>query len=207
MMDYSTHYWTLIGRAQIRELSGYCERHHIVPKCMGGDNSIANLVDLTPEEHYVAHQLLAKMFPKVVALAKATALMAPQCVGNKAHGWIRRRAAIAVATINRMRKWSDASRIKVGRAGQSNPFFGKKHSIETRRKCADGARNQPKPQWADISRLKLSIRKSRLSSAQVDVVRSMREDGVILKDLALHFNVSIPTIYRAVTKVGVMYGR
>ena len=33
----------------------YHERHHIVPKCMGGTNDKENLIDLFAKEHYVAH--------------------------------------------------------------------------------------------------------------------------------------------------------
>ena len=37
----------------------YKERHHILPKCMGGNNDKENLIDLYPQEHYEAHRLLA----------------------------------------------------------------------------------------------------------------------------------------------------
>lgn len=37
----------------------YCERHHILPKCMGGGNEQDNLIDLYAKEHFVAHKLLA----------------------------------------------------------------------------------------------------------------------------------------------------
>lgn len=37
----------------------YKERHHIVPKCMGGTNDNDNLIDLYAHEHYIAHKLLA----------------------------------------------------------------------------------------------------------------------------------------------------
>ncbi len=36
----------------------YYEKHHIIPKSMGGSNSPLNLVLLTPEEHYICHSLL-----------------------------------------------------------------------------------------------------------------------------------------------------
>lgn len=41
----------------------YHERHHIMPKCMGGTNDEENLIDLYAKEHYVAHELLAKENP------------------------------------------------------------------------------------------------------------------------------------------------
>ncbi len=36
----------------------YYERHHIIPRSLGGSNKITNLVLLTPEEHYICHSLL-----------------------------------------------------------------------------------------------------------------------------------------------------
>jgi hypothetical protein len=37
----------------------YHERHHILPKCLGGDNDENNLIDLFAREHFEAHKLLA----------------------------------------------------------------------------------------------------------------------------------------------------
>ena len=41
----------------------YCERHHIIPKCLGGSDVENNLVDLFAKEHFIAHKLLAKENP------------------------------------------------------------------------------------------------------------------------------------------------
>lgn len=38
---------------------GYHERHHILPKCLGGGNEEENLIDLYAKEHFIAHKLLA----------------------------------------------------------------------------------------------------------------------------------------------------
>lgn len=37
----------------------YHERHHIIPKCLGGTNDEYNLIDLFAKEHFEAHRLLA----------------------------------------------------------------------------------------------------------------------------------------------------
>ena len=37
----------------------YHERHHILPKCMGGTDDKNNLIDLFAKEHFEAHKLLA----------------------------------------------------------------------------------------------------------------------------------------------------
>jgi len=94
---YQKHYDALVERARHRAIEGYCERHHVLPRCMGGDNDPRNLVRLTAEEHYVAHQLLVRMYPSVGGLATAAVRMARQCSGNKAYAWLRRRHAEAVS--------------------------------------------------------------------------------------------------------------
>ena len=50
----------IINRAKNRKLSGYKERHHIIPKCLNGSNDKSNLVNLTAKEHFVVHMLLCK---------------------------------------------------------------------------------------------------------------------------------------------------
>lgn len=90
-MDYRKIYNSLIERGKNRKLDGYYETHHITPRCMGGSDNEENLVKLTPEEHYLAHQLLVKMHPNNHALAKAAAMMIPNRPSNKMYGWIRRR--------------------------------------------------------------------------------------------------------------------
>jgi hypothetical protein len=60
-MDYRRIYAEFIEDRRSRERApgGYSERHHIKPRCMGGDDSPANLIRLSPEDHYFAHLLLA----------------------------------------------------------------------------------------------------------------------------------------------------
>ena len=58
---YTTWYYRIISNAQSRTIDGYVERHHIVPKSLGDDNSKENLVKLTAREHFIAHRLLVKM--------------------------------------------------------------------------------------------------------------------------------------------------
>ena len=60
---YTNWYTSLIAQALNREIdrSVYTERHHIIPKCMGGHDTQDNLVRLLAKEHYFAHLLLTKM--------------------------------------------------------------------------------------------------------------------------------------------------
>jgi hypothetical protein len=94
-MNYKKHYDLLIERARTRQITGYVERHHIVPRCMGGTNEKTNLVELTPEEHYIAHQLLVKIYPNhdglVYAARKMTITSKNTKRNNKLYGWLKRR--------------------------------------------------------------------------------------------------------------------
>lgn len=96
-MNYHSIYDTLINRARNRELTGYHEIHHIVPRCIGGSEDPTNLVSLTPEEHYLAHQLLIKMYPDEHKLVYAMNSMIRGHHGKrttrKLYGWLRRRFA------------------------------------------------------------------------------------------------------------------
>lgn len=99
-MNYQKIYDSLIERARSRTLDGYVEKHHILPKCMGGLDDQSNLVSLTAEEHYVAHQLLCKIYPLVEPLAYAMLMMASggsktKRPNNKVYGWVRKRASSA----------------------------------------------------------------------------------------------------------------
>jgi hypothetical protein len=59
---YSRWYNSIVDNAKNRTvLLDYSEKHHIVPKSIGGTNNKENLVCLTAKEHFVCHLLLTKM--------------------------------------------------------------------------------------------------------------------------------------------------
>lgn len=89
-MNYQKIYDALIIRGKNRKLDCYTEKHHIIPRCVGGNDDDNNLVDLTPEEHYVAHQLLVKIYKGNYSLVKAATMMIPRRPTNKMYGWVRR---------------------------------------------------------------------------------------------------------------------
>ena len=53
----------IIDRAKSRTLlaNEYYEKHHIIPKSLGGTNEKENLVSLTAREHFICHLLLLKI--------------------------------------------------------------------------------------------------------------------------------------------------
>ena len=150
-MNYSKIYHALIERARDRTLESFTERHHIVPKCMGGTDELSNLVRLTPEEHFIAHQLLVKLHPTNVRLKFALQAMlmdtGNQKRKNKAYGWVRRVVSENMKLNNpnaggkarnayiekhgrppdhKQYRLSDEGRTKLQKCGQDNPNFGVK---------------------------------------------------------------------------------
>jgi len=75
-MDYKKIYQLIVKRGKNRKLEGYKERHHIIPKCMGGGNEDNNLTELTAKEHFLCHKLLCEIYPNNKRLKYALWLMA-----------------------------------------------------------------------------------------------------------------------------------
>lgn len=61
---YIERYNRLIKYCKNRTLNDeeYSEIHHIIPRCMSGDNGATNLIRLSAKEHYLAHWMLWKAY-------------------------------------------------------------------------------------------------------------------------------------------------
>lgn len=57
---YARAYRRIINCYYGVSISRYSERHHIIPKSLGGSNSSDNIVRLPARAHFVAHMLLAR---------------------------------------------------------------------------------------------------------------------------------------------------
>jgi hypothetical protein len=157
-MDYVAIYRRLMQRAFVRGLSGYAERHHVHPKCLGGTNDADNIVRLTPEEHYVAHQLLVKMYPGHIGLVWAAVAMTNGTTNqprrNKMHGWLRRQLAARLSE-----KFKGGTHTTEARAKMRASHLGVKcgpHSAETKAKQSAASKGKAK---SPEHRLALSMAK------------------------------------------------
>jgi hypothetical protein len=61
IMNYLSIYNSIMQQARNRTLEHGFERHHMIPKSLGGANNLSNLVQLTLREHFVAHKLLTRI--------------------------------------------------------------------------------------------------------------------------------------------------
>lgn len=60
-MNYKVIYEAFIADRSRRKPTGYVERHHILPKSLGGCDDAENVILLSAGDHYFAHLCLAKI--------------------------------------------------------------------------------------------------------------------------------------------------
>jgi len=63
-MDYKKLYTRIINRRKQYPFSGYIEKHHVIPRSLGGSDALNNLVNLNAREHFICHYLLTKIYKK-----------------------------------------------------------------------------------------------------------------------------------------------
>lgn len=152
-MNYQNIYNKLIERAKNRvfEKKMYVEKHHIIPRCLGGDNSKENIVKLFPKEHYIAHLLLFRMYPNHQGIAYSFWMM---CNGNRGdkrnyrissriYEEIRFKFIMMVESREptfKGRKHTEKTKIKISNSLKGNKFWiGKTHSDESKKKMSESA--------------------------------------------------------------------
>ena len=144
----------------------YFEFHHIIPKCIGGDDSINNLVALTAREHFLAHYLLMKIYPDNYKLGIAFSSFCMNKHSSKAVIYFNARLYESVkssidfgATSRGMKRSEDfckhLSESQKGRhlgetwkkhiseshadiSGNKNPMYGRSHTEDTKKKISIG---------------------------------------------------------------------
>ena len=150
-MNYKRIYEDLVLRGKQREVEGYIENHHIVPKCMGGTDDTDNLVKLTAREHFIAHVLLCKIYPNSAKL-----LFAFNCMCNR---WGKNRNAkrdyvIKKSCVYERLKVEMREKLRERMSGENNPRYGKPASNrgvpaseETRRKLSERFSGEKNPMY------------------------------------------------------------
>jgi len=127
---YTQWYHSLINKAINRKLPNdvYTEKHHIIPKSLGGTNKKENLVRLTAREHFISHLLLVRM---TSGADKAKMVNAALRLAND--GKNRKVNAKLYEHIKKERR----KFLSETMCGSDNHFYGKKHSEETRKKMSE----------------------------------------------------------------------
>lgn len=133
---YTKCYYSIIDRAKSRELSKdiYTEKHHIIPRSLGGPNDQINLVKLTAKEHRLAHILLPRMTIDPVHTKSM---------------WYALWMMLRTKNTNQQRKISKGSAFNLAKIevakNSSQLHKGKTVSKETREKLSKSCQGRPSP--------------------------------------------------------------
>lgn len=138
-------------------LNGYFEKHHIIPKSLGGTDSLDNLIKLTAREHFICHWLLTKMCIDINSRNKM--IYALYCMRRKSKNHQRYNNKITARVYENLKGnivVTDEIRQKISKAntgkqkpenykqlmsqkmsGENNHFYGKSHDVTTKSKISE----------------------------------------------------------------------
>jgi hypothetical protein len=134
-------------RKQVRDIMGYAERHHIIPKSVGGSNDLDNLVWLTANEHFECHLLLIEILEGPARRKMLSALT--RMMNKQSHSQQREYKLPAYSDeIRQTCAEEHSAYMKFKHAGERNPFFGRKHTEESKKKISDGGKGIKKSEEA-----------------------------------------------------------
>lgn len=124
-MNYKRIHDSIISNALARDIHEGIkyERHHILPRCMGGGNEPDNIVKLLPREHVLIHILLYKIYKTGNLAYAVTAMRMNTKYSSRPNSKI-----IAEARIEAAKYFSE------NYSGVNHNWYGKKHSEDTKNK-------------------------------------------------------------------------
>ena len=133
---YQDWYNSLISNAKNRSIEGYTEKHHIIPKSMGGTDDTDNLVKLTAREHFIAHVLLTK-FTESTHKAKMIHALWRFCVGGN-----KNQKLVSSRYYEKLKiQFSEMKSEEM--TGEKNHFYGKTHTAEIRKRISQSRIGKP----------------------------------------------------------------
>ena len=160
-MNYVKIYESIIERSKLRgldkrKLEGYHERHHIIPACYFKSRKIAsyteNMVLLTGREHFVVHMLLWKIDKLNRALFMAH-YRNSRCFKDAKFS----SRQYEILKEYRSKLLSGKGNPMYEMNGELNPFFGKTHSDETKKKLKKAWEKRKLRPLSSETKLKLSL--------------------------------------------------
>lgn len=139
---YSKWYFSIVNNRKINphDKDTYTERHHIIPKSLGGFDK-GNLVKLSAREHFLVHWLLTKMCESKdheIKMKHALLRLMHASESIKTYTWSKWHYEIA--------KKEKSLALKEMRKNDKDPRLGKKHSPEAKekmRKAKLGVKRDP----------------------------------------------------------------
>lgn len=125
----------------------YHEKHHVLPRCMGGTNDKENLIHLFAKEHFEAHRLLALENPDNDKLVYAWWAMCHLKDNNQERYEVTPEEYEEAKKVF-SKKISEI--MKVQNAGENNPNYNKKMSEETCKKMSESRKGDKNPNYGNV---------------------------------------------------------
>lgn len=181
---YSKWYFAIIKNRVDNPIkdNSYVEKHHIIPKSIGGSNKKENLVALTPKEHFVCHLLLVKMTTGKFKTKMSYALRLLSHIENE-HQSRHKISARAYSLIVSITKPALSNAI----SGINNPFYGRTHSDESKEKMKAKRAIQKPPMLGKTrseetkEKLREANRKQFLDPRQIEMRRNCNKiEGMVI---------------------------
>jgi hypothetical protein len=159
-MNHKLLYQNIINKSKSQnrcKKDSYFEKHHIFPKCLGGDNSSDNIVLLTAKEHFVCHHLLCFIYPESKSLKFAFWAMCNQVSGDierdykvtsRTYEYAKLKFKEVNSLLHKGKKLSDEHLLKIktrmmsddnpmkGRKGFDNPLYNKERTTDVKSKIS-----------------------------------------------------------------------
>lgn len=161
---YKRWYMQIVERSRGRVTYGYTEEHHVMPKSLGGLDTIENVVKLTAREHFICHWLLTKFTwgSDLGSMIYALRMMQVTNASTK-----DRYSTPITARVFERNKDAYSKEASERLLGEKNPMYGKTHTAETKEKLrkANTGRKQT-PEQIEKSRAKRIGKKKTPSSAE-----------------------------------------
>jgi len=150
---YTRIYYSIINTSKKRKLerSVYVEKHHILPKSLGGDNSISNIASLTAREHFLCHLLLIKMCKDKESMIKMRFALNSFRRTSKNQNRIK----LTSRQYELIRKEVSKARSEFLKGNKYN--LGKSPSLETRKKISISNKGKKKKPLTTAHKQKISL--------------------------------------------------
>ena len=156
-MNYQKVYDKLVKRAQLRQkanpIEGYKERHHIIPRALGGPDTKDNLVELTVREHFIAHKLLARIYGGGMWYALHMMMYGRD---NHQYNYIVTSRDYEVLRKNLAHSVETKAKISATKKGKPSPKKGKLLSSEVKARMSKAQRGKKKQPLSDEHKFKIS---------------------------------------------------
>ena len=141
MNKYTKWYQAITQNGKQERLPGY-ERHHIVPRSLGGTDDNENITFITAREHFICHWLLIKIYPIGEAhwkMLNALRMMRAENPNQK------RYTTKITSRVYAKLKEEYAILQSEKHKGSGNGMYGKNHTEEAKRKISEANTGRIQP--------------------------------------------------------------